>query len=153
MGVTYAGAWIAGYELSPEMATSRFFEIAAQVIPLLILVLSVEVRFFELDRMPRSDRPAVRTVLRGVAGTFSAGGTGHPPPDVLEAAMELWGRLVFPLGLLVALVVGEVSALNVVADASAPDANPGTVYGALFAGLAAIVLIAVATPPARGTER
>lgn len=61
--------------------------------------------------------------------------------------MELWGRLLFPLGLLIALVVGELSALHVVSDTSPAEADPGAVYGALCAGLAAIVLVSVGSLP------
>lgn len=149
IGVAYLAAGVAGIELAPETASPTFYEISAQVIPLLMLVLSVEVRFFDLQRMPRSARPTIRTILRGLTGTLSVGGTSSPPPDLTQAAVELWGRLLFPLGLLVALVGGELFALNVVAKASSSTANPDLIIGALWAALAAIALVALAAPPTR----
>lgn len=147
MGTAYAAAWVAGFELSPQVASVRFFEIAAQVIPVLILVLAVEVRLFDIEKMPKSRRPAIKTVLRGILGMFSVGGTSSGPPEYRHASVELWGRFLFPLALLSALIASELQALGVVADPAPNTHDPRFVYGGLCAALAAILLIAIMPPP------
>jgi len=120
---------------SPQEATNGFYTTAAQIIPVLLLVLAVELGFFrfrlaapEQLRMSRGGRlPTARDVEAGM--------------ESAELAVSI--RSLVALATLLALTVGEFVALHPVAQGDESTGNPRVVYGALAAGVAAIAALAV----------
>lgn len=129
---------------------TTFYEATAQIIPVLLLVLAVEARFFRIDLVP----------FEQVRASFEAelkGALGENPSlrDVVRATRALQSgrsmayvqqRLLMALALL-ALVAGEVVSVLVLGQ---PDLESrglqGLVLGATFAGLGAVTVAALTGP-------
>ncbi len=139
------GASSSAYEVA-------FYEATAQIIPVLLLVLAVEARFFRIDLVPfKQVRASFKAELKEALGE-------HPTPgDVVGAAKALQRgrsfayvqqRLLMVLALLV-LVAGEVLSVLVLGQ---PDLESrwlqGLVLGATFAGLGAVTVAALTGPMA-----
>jgi hypothetical protein len=118
------GAMFIGYTGSPAEATLSFYATAAQIIPVLLLVLAVEFQFFSYRAIPLpqelgTDRQATRLAIR-------------------------LNRMIAALATLTALIIGELAALHPVAIGSALSGNPRVVYAAIGGALGAIVALALA---------
>jgi hypothetical protein len=125
----------------------EFYEATSQIIPVLLLVLAVEARFFRIDLVS----------LRELRESFEAElkeslGDNPSRRDVVRAALELQNgrtiayiqqRLLLALAL-GALIAGEVISVLILGQ---PDLESGglqgVVLGATFAGLAAVVVTAL----------
>jgi len=110
-----------------------WFELAAQVIPVLLLALAVEIKVFEFS-------PQLR---RGIH--FSP----TTDPDVVKRRLrnprlkEFTGRLLLA-PVLILLISAEVVALNIAGTRSVPSSSDqGLVSGAIVAGLVMIAVIAI----------
>jgi hypothetical protein len=129
----YVG-FTAGYFASPGEAAIEFYGTAAQIIPVLLLVLAVEFRFFR---------------FRGPGGSLVAaarpreGDTVEEYAERLERAVLRTARTIVALGTLALLIVGEFVALHPVAHESAEAGHPRWVYGAIGAGFGALAALAV----------
>lgn len=132
-----------------------FYEATAQIIPVLLLVLAVEARFFRLDLVPFKD-------LRHSFETEMKKALGDRPSlrEAIRAALEIQTGESFTYVqqrmsmaiVLAALVAGEVISILILGQPSLESgALQGIVTGATFAGLAAVVVIALTGPmPERG---
>ena len=153
--VAFAVGLIVG--ISSDAYEVSFYEATSQIIPVLLLVLAVEARFFRIDLVPyRQVRASFETELRGALGENPS------PRDVVDAAQALQSsrsftyvqqRLLMVLALLT-LVSGEVISILVVGQ---PDLEArglqGLVLGATFAGLGAVTVAALTGPmPAPGAS-
>lgn len=128
----------------------EFYEAVAQIIPVLLLVLAVEARFFRIDLVPFAQ---VRSAFK--AELDEALGESALPGDVVRAARKLQAgpsfsyiqqRLLMVLALL-ALVAGEVIAVLVLGQPDLESRWPqGLVLGATFAGLGAVMVAALTGP-------
>lgn len=134
--------------VGPERASLQFYSAAAQIIPLLLLVLAVEVGFFRLQPVPKAYRDS--SLPRALLGMLPRGGHSTGSSPVYSVA--LWNRL-GPLLVLAALVVGELAALEPLADRTAAGSTAPIVYGAIAAGLSAIVVVAALGVPAPVADR
>jgi hypothetical protein len=123
--------------LSPSEATREFYATAAQIIPVLLLVLAVELRFF---RLPHGTfRAAARAMFK------------PPPPSrsrrsrmrLDSTAMAEFMGAMFGLWTLSVLIIGEFVALHPIAQGDEDAGSPRAVYGAIAAGLAAVAVLAV----------
>lgn len=127
-----------------------FYEATAQIIPVLLLVLAVEVRFFRIDLVPFK-------VLRQSFEAEVEESMGEQPSllKVLKAAFAIQTgrsiayvqqRLLMVLVLAV-LIAGEVISVLILGQ---PDRESnglqGLVMGATFAGLAAVAVTALTGP-------
>jgi hypothetical protein len=129
---------------------ATFYEATSQIIPVLLLVLAVEARFFRIDLVPfRRLRESFEAELA------EALEENRSSRDVLRAAMALQRgrsfayvqqRLLMVLALLT-LVAGEVASVLVLGQ---PDlessALQGLVLGATFAGLGTVTIAALTGP-------
>lgn len=118
------------FELSPSRAAEPFYSAAAQVIPILLLVLALEVRMFRLSAPP---------ALTG--------------SDDLALARR-FTRLAVLIVTLSLFVIGELQALDALAREHAENANASTVYTAIVIGLLLIAFLAMfGQAPSGGDER
>lgn len=147
--IAFLGGWfIAG---NGRLYPPAFFGAAAQVIPVLLLVLAVEARFFRLNLVPLEE------IARGVFDALipkGAQSAQHSGPFALMATLYRHpvGLYVFQrtqvVIVLAVLVAGEVvSFLALGAD------SPGRVcqqiaLGAIWAGLVSVVVTALVGPAA-----
>lgn len=130
-------AYVIGWQVTPTEATLSFYESAAQIIPVLLLVLAIEARAFEMRRMPTP--PAL------VPGTFLDFFERSVSDEGARFYSEFMSN-VLGLPVLVAIVAGEFAALHPVMTGKATDGTPGPVLGAIAAGFAMIVLLALRAP-------
>lgn len=130
---------------------TTFYEATAQIIPVLLLVLAVEARFFRIDLVP----------FKQVRASFEAGlkqGLGeNPSPKAVIRAMQalqsgrsfayVQQRLLMALALLT-LVAGEVASVLVLGQPELESHGllQGLVLGATFAGLGAVTVAALTGP-------
>jgi hypothetical protein len=137
------GAGSGGYERA-------FYEATAQIIPVLLLVLAVEARFFRIDLMPFKElRESFEAEVNEALGE-------HPSPgDAVRAALTLQGGQVFAyiqqrllmVLALATLVAGEVISVLVLGQPDlASGGLQGVVLGATFAGLGAVTAAALTGP-------
>jgi hypothetical protein len=130
-----------------EMA---FYDAASQIIPVLLLVLAVEARFFRIDLVPFNQvRASFEAELKDALGENPS------PRDVIRVAQALQSgrsmayvqqRLLMALALL-ALVAGEVVSILVLGQPDlASSWLQGLVLGATFAGLGAVTVAALTGP-------
>jgi hypothetical protein len=125
-------ALILGLLLAPERADLRFYETASQVIPVLLLALVLEARFFQSYRLPPPDPSDAEAVRRY---TFAA--ESHVNSQM------------FRLFILVLLTAGEIVALAALMKGNASQTDPQWVFAPMAAALAAICVWAVFGDPAR----
>lgn len=129
--LTYTAICVSFF-LAPDPARLSFYEAAAQVIPVLALVLVIEMRLFQIKP---ADLPPTASAL--VKSAYQATRFAH------RAQI---------LGIAFVLVLGEISAFDVLAsgqhDASASKLVAGAVYGG-FIG----VIVFAATGMRRPTDR
>jgi len=128
-----------------------FYEATAQIIPVLLLVLAVEARFFRIDLVPFKqirasfeaelkaalvERPSMKDVLRAMQALQSG-----------QSFAYVQQRLVMVLALLT-LVAGEVVSVLVLGqpDPGSSGLQQGLVLGATFAGLGAVMVAALTGP-------
>jgi len=147
-GVAFAVGLIVG--ASSGAYETTFYEATAQIIPVLLLVLAVEARFFRIDLVPfKQVRASFEAELK------EALGENPSPMDVVGAAQALQGgrsfayiqqRLLMVLALLT-LVAGEAVSVLVLgqSDLESPGLQ-GLVLGATFAGLGAVMVAALTGP-------
>lgn len=111
-----------------------FYEAAAQIIPVFLLTLSIELRFFEFSHL--------KVAWKDLMGSIEIGASGQ---QITEQALEV-NVLVLFLVVLAALVAGEIVAVLAIARNHAPSWQPsqGLVLGACFAGVAMIGYAALA---------
>jgi len=133
-----------GLTLSPEEASREFYSAAVGIIPVLLLTLAVQARFFELPRIQQ-----VLALLRlpeREPGESSAGYTRRALEN-FEAAQasagHLLDRAMFGLLLLGLLVTAEFVALHPLASGRPENGNPEVVYVALVTGFLMIGGLAV----------
>jgi hypothetical protein len=155
-GVAFAMGLILGATSGAYETT--FYEATAQIIPVLLLVLAVEARFFRVDLVPfKQLRASFEAELK------EALGENPSPMDVVGAAQTLQGgrsfayvqqRLLMVLALLT-LVAGEAVSVLVLgqSDLESPGLQ-GLVLGATFGGLGAVIVAALTGPMpiAEGTD-
>jgi hypothetical protein len=127
-----------------------FYEATSQIIPVLLLVLAVEARFFRIDLLPFKQlrQSFVDELTKALGENASA-------RDVVRAASDLQRgrsfayvqqRLVMVLALLT-LVAGEVASILVLGQPKLESpALQGLVLGATFAGLGAVTIAALVGP-------
>lgn len=128
-----------------------FYEATAQIIPVLLLVLAVEARFFRIDLVPFEQvRASFETELKLVLGE-------DPSPKAVIRAMRalqsersfsyVQQRLLMALALLT-LVAGEVASVLVLGQPELKSHGllQGLVLGATFAGLGAVTVAALTGP-------
>jgi hypothetical protein len=108
---------------------ARFYEIAAQVLPVLLLVLAIELRLFAY--------PSQYNYFRSPKGNRELADPNRRSPAMHQ--FQRWYRL---LPVLAAMVVGEFFAVRSVAY---PDDTwgDGLILGAIAAGLFLILVVAV----------
>jgi hypothetical protein len=127
--VPASAAWALGFSASQPTAPAGFFEAAAQVIPVLLLVLAIELRIFRFDPLlSREER----------AGAH---------PDKIVRSIQ---RRVYGIALLLALALGEVFAL---AHLMNGHGSPRPVLAAITAGLASVVVLALVEAPFATRDR
>jgi hypothetical protein len=130
---------------------TTFYEATAQIIPVLLLVLAVEARFFRIDLMPfKQVRASFEVELRRELGE-------NPSPRAVVDAMQavqsgrsfayVQQRLLMVLALLT-LVAGEVVSVLVLGrpEWESGGLQQGLVLGATFAGLGAVMVAALTGP-------
>jgi hypothetical protein len=150
-----AGAGSGAYE-------KALYEATAQIIPVLLLVLAVEARFFRIDLVPFKE-------LRQSFEAEMKEALGEDPSlrDVVRAALAIQTgrsfayvqqRLLMVL-VLAALVSGEVISVLILGQPDLESSGlQGLVMGATFAGLAAVMVTALTGPmpvggqPPQGAE-
>jgi hypothetical protein len=138
------GAGSGAYEMT-------FYEATAQIIPVLLLVLAVEARFFRIDLVPfKQVRASFEAELRRRLGE-------NPSPKAVIRAMQalqsgrsfayVQQRLLMMLALLT-LVAGEVASVLVLGQPELESHGllQGLVLGATFAGLGAVTVAALTGP-------
>lgn len=106
--------------LAPAAGSKPFYEAAAQVIPVIMLTLAIEARAFEW-----------RLEWNGWADRWAKGLDG-------EVIVAFSG-----VGVLLGLVIAEISTLVQLTTASVRDPQPKFVFGAMVCGFVAVVLVAV----------
>lgn len=146
--VAFAIGLVAGY--SSGAYERSFYEATSQIIPVLLLVLAVEARFFRVDLVPFK-----RLRQSFVAELKKALGENASPRQVVRAALDLQReqsfayvqqRLVMVLALLT-LVAGEVASILVLGQPRLESSLvQGLVLGATFAGLGAVTIAALIGP-------
>lgn len=120
--------------LTSQTYKVAFYEAAAQIIPVFLLTLSIELRFFEFSHLRVAWKAFVKSIEHGASGQ-----------QVTEHALEV-NVLVLFLLVLAALVAGEIVAVLAIARHHAPSWRPsqGLVLGACFSGVAMIGYAALA---------
>lgn len=136
-------ALIVGLVLAPDEASKEFYSAVAGVIPVLLLTLAVQARFFELptwsevrERFELSRKPGEHWLLhylRVWADTFVGA----------KARWRFVERILFGLALLALLVIGEFAALHPLAEGQPRAGNPQLVYAALTAGFAMVAALSL----------
>lgn len=106
---------------APDEARLGFYAAVSQILPVLLLVLVVEVRAFNVKDIRPSDRRE-RTLVYVAAA--------------------------YGLFLLVVFALAEITALDALASGHANDGDPATVYRALAFAFAAIAGVAILGKPA-----
>lgn len=138
-------AFVAGFVMSPAEAAMGFYDATAQIIPVLLLVLAVELRFLHLSGLPSA---AFLLALRPEDAEKGAGERASAAAHRVERFVEQGGgaavvRAVVGIGTILALAVGEFIALHPLSVDDAAAGNPRWIYGALCAATAAIAALAV----------
>ena len=135
-----------GYFASPAEATADFYGAAAQIIPVLLLVLAVELRFFRVRAEDlASTRYVTARTLRSLPESVAviADDVDRAEQDALASAVARLVRTVIAVTTLLSLTVGQFTALHPLAQGDADAGNPRWVYMAIGSGLAAIATLAL----------
>ena len=133
---------VAGLTVGPDESSLRFYEIAAQIIPVLLLVLAVEGRIARLSAL-RGLRAYIDQAGQDVSARVRTGLRMALDANLLEEEVFLaMGRTVYGAVVVLFLAVGEVAALHPVINQSATDGNFRFVFAAILGGLAAISVFA-----------
>lgn len=146
--LAFAIGLVAGY--GSGAYERSFYEATSQIIPVLLLVLAVEARFFRVDLLPfKQLRQSFMGELTKVLGEKASA------REVVSAVLDLQRgrsfayvqqRLVMVLALLT-LVAGEVASILVLGQPKLESpALQGLVLGATFAGLGAVTIAALVGP-------
>ncbi|HET8864011.1 MAG TPA: hypothetical protein VFM94_12295 [Solirubrobacterales bacterium] len=120
-------AFVATWFLVGGKASERYFELVAQIIPILLLTLAVEQRYFARRRRfpfpPTLPEPS-------------------PPEENWRKLLRVYSFLAhaYALLLLAILALGEFTALQVVAGGESTHQDLRTTAGSLAAGFTALVL-------------
>jgi hypothetical protein len=117
-------AWGLGFGLAPDEAGSGFYEAAAQIIPVLLLVLLLEARFFAMHVL-----------------------TADREDDLFHAIY----RFVIGLLLLGSMIAAEFVALYPLARDDAAEGDPRWVYAGLVVGFASVAYTGIAGAPTRAS--
>jgi hypothetical protein len=135
----WAGFLIA-YLAGPAEAGEAFYDAASQIIPVLLLVLAVELRFFRLRSLPLP--------------TFERDQSLSEKLEVAERSLVPLARVAVSLATLAVLAIGEFASLHPLSSGDADAGNAGLVYGALGAGVGAIAALAILgdAPERRGPD-
>jgi hypothetical protein len=121
------GVWVLGVLLAPRQATLGFYSTSAQVIPVLLLVILLEARLFDMHVL---------------LGEWRA-----------HQYLGLWAAF-YAMLVLIAMIAAEFVALHPLATGKAADGHADTVYGGLAVGFGAVVVIGlVRSPTARAGNR
>ncbi len=120
--------------LAPQVYPVTFYETTAQIIPVFLLTLSIELRLFEFSHLKVAWKALVRSINDGASSK-----------QITEQALEV-NVLVLFLVVLAALVAGEIVAVVAIARNHPPHWQPsqGIVLGACFSGVAMIAYAALA---------
>lgn len=124
--VLLVGLPSAAMSLAPARGTAEFYSASTQIIPVLLLVLALEARIFQLGTPPTPYRPF----------------TDEESSQHLVTAMVATVTLVL-------LVTGELQALSTLASGRHRTATASTVYAAIVVGLVVVAFLAVFGPPER----
>jgi hypothetical protein len=130
MLLTLLGGITFGPTLAPSRASEAFYATAAQVIPVLLLVLALERRLFWLGA---PSWPGLRNVDWDWA-------RGFVEASVLAVTLSFF-------------LVGEMRAFNALSDQLGTESDPWTVYTALLLGVLMVGFIAVFGPPRRTRDK
>lgn len=145
-----AGALI-GVFLSPREASKDFYSAVAGLIPVLLLTLAVQARFFALStiREVRGRASQLSASVRAASQMY----TSTPPDDMVTVVLgvsrawsstrRLFERTLFGLWLLGVLMVAEFAALHPLATGRAQDGNPQIIYVAITTGFLTIAGLAL----------
>jgi hypothetical protein len=137
-------ALLCGILLAPGEASKEFYSAIAGTIPVLLLTLAVQARFFELPTMAQA-RAQFATLLRkpGEAAVL------YLPSvviDAVENATPRWRfieRILFGVALLALLMVGEFAALHPLATGVPADGNPRLISASIAAGFSMVAGLAL----------
>ena len=137
-------AFVLGFVMSPAEAAMGFYDAAAQIIPVLLLVLAVELRFLQLGGLPSATwLLAVRPEDAAKGVTDRAGAAARRLERFLgEGGGVTVVRATIGVGTIVALAAAEFIALHPLSLDDAAAGNPRWIYGALCAATAAIAVLA-----------
>ncbi len=122
-------------EFAPSEASLEFYAVAAQVIPVLLLVLAIELRAFRL--------PLEQIAQRHEDGVL----------DVRASWMRfkedesLWVTGAVSLVALFSLIAGELQAISQIAKGGASTADPRNVFSAIVVGLLVVSYFALFGQP------
>ncbi len=138
-------AFVAGVALSPSEADLGFYEAAAQIIPVLLLVLAVELGFVRSSDLPTAmwltsiiSQETVRSPPRQIQGLAR-----HLKQLRAEGRNTRILRALIGAATVLALALGEFFALHPLSEGRAEAGNPRLVYGALCAGICAIAMVSM----------
>ena len=137
-------AFVVGFVMSPDEAAIGFYDATSQIIPVLLLVLAVELRFLHLSGLPS---PAFLLALRPEDAEKGASERASAVARRVERFFGEGGslpvvRATVGIGTILALAIGEFIALHPLSVDDAATGNPRWIYGALCAGIAAIAVLA-----------
>lgn len=130
--------------LASQAYRAAFYEATAQIIPVFLLTLSIELRLFEFSHLKVAWKALVGSIKNGASSM-----------QITERALEVNVVVLF-LVVLAALVAGEIASVLAIAHKHPPHSQigQGIVLGACFSGVAMIAYAALAggqsKPPADG---
>ena len=149
---------VLGFALAPDEASEEFYSAVAQIIPVLLLALAVQTRFFELPSLQQL-LAHVRVPQResNEEGVDRVLGVLEESARSVAAGQRLLERIL-GAALLGMLVIAEFAALHPLTTGRPGDGNPEVVYVALATGflmLGGLALVGAVEPEtlAREPER
>jgi hypothetical protein len=123
-----------GPSFAPERATEEFYSAAAQVIPVLLLTLALEVRFFQLRWLRPLSRRRGESWLPYQWRRIEHDGASVARAIVLFVAVFI-------------LVAGELDSIDALAEPGIEREHPEWVYTAVVMGLIAVAFLALFGAP------
>lgn len=148
-----------GFALAPDEASEEFYSAVAQIIPVLLLALAVQTRFFELPT-PRELVAQVRVPRRASdeGGVDAALELLEESARSVAAGQRLLERTLIGVAILGVLVIAEFAALHPLTTGQPDDGNPEVVYIALATGflmIGGLALVGAIEPegPARASRQ
>lgn len=122
--------FVGGLVLSPREASKEFYSAVAGIIPVLLLTLAVQARFFELPTVQQ-----IRAQVSRIAETeVDTDDISEAIEQLTRPTRRLAERIAFGVALLGVLVAAEFAALHPLATGEPKDGNPDVVYIALASG-------------------